>query len=106
MYSIVDALGTVGTCTNLCPVVVRQPCKAAITKGEKMCLSRKRLFTLSGLFGLSASLAIPHRKSFAAIPSVSLVLLGHTNPNVCCHTNRGVKLPLFRRIFVSQGFGF
>ena len=37
---------------------------------------------LSGMFCRSASLAIPHRKSFAAIPSVSLVLLGHTNGNV------------------------
>ena len=33
------------------------------------------------MFRRSASLAIPHRKSFAAIPSVSL-LLGHTNRNV------------------------
>ena len=29
------------------------------------------------MFRRSASLAIPHRKSFAVIPSVSLVLLGH-----------------------------
>ena len=35
-----------------------------------------------GMFRGSASLAIPHHKSFAAIPSVSLVLLGHTNRNV------------------------
>ena len=31
------------------------------------------------MFRRSASLAIPHRQSFAAIPSVSLVHLGHTN---------------------------
>ena len=30
----------------------------------------------------SASLAIPHNQSFTAIPSVSLVLFGHTNRNV------------------------
>ena len=36
----------------------------------------------SGRFRHSASLAIPHRKSFAAIPSISLVLLGHTNRSV------------------------
>ena len=43
----------------------------------------KRGFThLSGMFRRSASLAIPHLKSFAAIPSVSLVQLGHTNRNV------------------------
>ena len=37
---------------------------------------------LSGMFRRSASLAIPHLKSFAAIPSVSLVQPGHTNRNV------------------------
>ena len=37
---------------------------------------------LSGMFRRSASLAIPHLKSFAAIPSVSLILLGHTNRSV------------------------
>ena len=37
---------------------------------------------LSGMFRRSASLALPHLKSFAAIPSVSLVQLGHTNRNV------------------------
>ena len=37
---------------------------------------------LSGIFRCSASLAIPHLKSFVAIPSVSLVQLGHTNRNV------------------------
>ena len=42
-----------------------------------VCTSR-----LSGMFRRNASLAIPHRKSFAAIPSVSLVLLAHTNHNV------------------------
>ena len=34
------------------------------------------------MFRRSASLAIPHRKSFAAILSLSLVLFGHTNRNV------------------------
>ena len=38
-----------------------------------------RLSPLCGRFRSSASLAIPHHKSFAAIPSVSLVLFGHTN---------------------------
>ena len=37
---------------------------------------------LSGMFRRSASLAIPHLKSFAATPSVSLVQLGHTNRSV------------------------
>ena len=35
--------------------------------------------TLSGMLRRNTSLAIPHRKSFAAIPSLALVLLGHTN---------------------------
>ena len=34
------------------------------------------------MFRRSASLAIPHLKSFAAIPSVSLVLPEHTNRSV------------------------
>ena len=34
------------------------------------------------MFRRSASLALPHLKSFAAIPSVSLVQLGHTNRSV------------------------
>ena len=42
----------------------------------------KVLFQLSGMFRRSASLALPHLKSFAAIPSVSLVQLGHMNRNV------------------------
>ena len=37
---------------------------------------------LCGMFRCSASLAIPHRKMFAVILSVSLVHLGHTNRNV------------------------
>ena len=45
-------------------------------------LSDKNSRMLSGMFRRSASLAIPHRKSFAAIPSLSLVLLGHTNRSV------------------------
>ena len=36
------------------------------------------LCLLRGKFRRSALLAIPHRKSSVAIPSVSLVLLGHT----------------------------
>ena len=51
---------------------------------------------LSGMFRRSASPAIPHLKKFAAIPSVSLVQLGHTNRSISCHTNRSVKLPSFR----------
>ena len=51
---------------------------------------------LNGMFRRSASLAIPHLKSFAAIPSLSLVQLGHTNRSVSCHTNRSVKLPSSR----------
>ena len=51
---------------------------------------------LSGRFRSSAALAIPHRKSFAAIPSVSLVLLGARIATFRCHTNRSVKLPSFR----------
>ena len=35
-----------------------------------------------GMFRRSASLALPHLKSFAAIPSVSPVQLGHTNRSV------------------------
>ena len=34
------------------------------------------------MFRRSTSLAIPHLKSFATIPSVSLVQLGHTNRSV------------------------
>ena len=37
---------------------------------------------LSGMLRRSVSLAIPHRRSFAMIPRVSLVLLGHTNRSV------------------------
>ena len=37
---------------------------------------------LSGMFCRSASLSIPHLKSFAAIPSVSLEQLGHANRSV------------------------
>ena len=37
---------------------------------------------LSGMFCRSASIAIPHRKSYAAIPCLSLVLLGRTNCSV------------------------
>ena len=40
---------------------------------------RLKICDLSGRFRHGASLAIPHRKSFAAIPSVSLVHLGRTN---------------------------
>ena len=53
---------------------------------------------LSGMFHRSALLAIPHRKSFAAISSVSLMLLRHTNNNVRCHMNHSVKLCSFRHL--------
>ena len=36
----------------------------------------------SGMFRRNAWLAIPHLKSFAAIPSVSLAQLGHAKRNV------------------------
>ena len=52
-------------------------------------------YRLSGMFHRSASrLAIPHHKSFAAIPSVPLLLLGHTNRNVSVshESQRGVAL--------------
>ena len=48
---------------------------------------------LSGMFRRSASLAIPHLQSLAAIPSVSL---GTRIAAFSCHTNRSVKLPSFR----------
>ena len=51
---------------------------------------------ISGMFRRSASLAIPHHKSFAAIPSLSLGSLGTRIAALNCHTNRSVKLPLFR----------
>ena len=43
-----------------------------------------RVFSLllSGMFRGSASLAIPHLRTFASIPCDSLVLLGHTNRRV------------------------
>ena len=49
-----------------------------------------------GMFRRSASLAIPHRKSFAAIPSLSLGSLGTRIAASNCHTSRSVKLPSFR----------
>ena len=50
-----------------------------------------------GMFGSSASPAIPQRKSFATIPSVSLVLLGHTNRNVSVsHESQRELLSSFR----------
>ena len=51
---------------------------------------------LSGMFRRSASLAIPHRKSFAAIPSLSLGSLDTRIAASNCHTNRSVRLPSFR----------
>ena len=53
---------------------------------------------LSGRFRHNASLAIPHRKSFAAIPSVSWCSLGTRIVAFRCHTNRSVQLPLFRYV--------
>ena len=46
------------------------------------------------MFHRSTSLAIPHRKSFAAIPSLGS--LGTRIAASICHTNRSVKFPLFR----------
>ena len=45
---------------------------------------------LSGMFRRSASLAIPHRKSFAAIPSVFQAYVGHTNRSVSLSTRLAV----------------
>ena len=59
-------------------------------------MSLRLFLQLSGRFCCSASPAILHRKSFAAIPSVSLVLLGARIAAFRCHTNRSVKLPSFR----------
>ena len=55
-----------------------------------------RCAELSGMFRRSASLALPHLKSFAAIPSVSLVQLGHTNRSVFLshESQREITLPL------------
>ena len=55
------------------------------------------------MFRRSASLAIPHRKSFAAIVSLSLGSLGTRIAMSNCHTNRSVKLPSFRH-FQEQFF--
>ena len=44
--------------------------------------SAQMYINLSGMFRRSALLAIPHRKSFAATPSVSRAHLEHTNRNV------------------------
>ena len=51
---------------------------------------------LGGMFHCNASLPILHLKSFAAIPSMSLVQLGHTNRNVLANI----------LAFVSQGLCF
>ena len=57
--------------------------KTALLLPLEHCLSHTHShWNLSGMFRRSASLAIPHLKSFAAIPSVSLVHLGHTNRSV------------------------
>ena len=48
----------------------------------KSLVNLERPSGFSGMFRRNASLAIPHLKSFAAIPSMSLVQLGHTNRNV------------------------
>ena len=50
--------------------------------GVEILLSNYLKKNLSGMLRRSASLAIPHLRSFAAIPCVSLVLLGHTNRSV------------------------
>ena len=51
---------------------------------------------LSGMFHHNASLAIPHCKSFTAIPSVSLCSLSTRMAAFRCHMNRSVKLPSLR----------
>ena len=51
---------------------------------------------LSDMFRRSASLAIPHHKSFAAILSLSLSSLDTRIAASNCHTHRSVKLPSFR----------
>ena len=61
-------------------------------------LQRLVVLKLSGMFRRSASLAIPHLKSFAAIPSMSLVQLGHTNRNVLGKKNG----PVFRNVCVFE----
>ena len=60
---------------------------------------------LVGMFRCSASLVILHRKSFAAIPSLSLGSLGTRIAASNCHTNRSVKLPSFRH-FQDQFLGW
>ena len=61
---------------------------------RSVCLS----YDLSGMF---RRIAILHRKSFAAIPSLSLVLLAHTNRSVkLSHLN--VKLASFRHFWHFQ----
>ena len=67
------------------------------------------------MFRRSASLAIPHTKRFAAIRSVSLVLLGHTNRNVklSLESQREIALvlallrpiPYYRQGEVGKGNG-
>ena len=66
-----------------------------------------------GIFRHNASLAIPHCKSFAAIPSFTIVLPGHTNRNVSLsHESRHeIALVYHREVgekkaFVWQGLCF
>ena len=51
------------------------------------------------MFRRNTSLAIPHRKGFAAIPSVSLVLPGHTNRNfLVSHESQREIAPLMKAL--------
>ena len=63
-------------------------------QGDAQFLRARAFQELSGMFRSSASLAFPHRKNFAAIPSVSLVLLVHTNSSVKlpCKSQREIAL--------------
>ena len=73
-----------------------------------MCIDLTDIFLqatcdLSGMFRRSASLAIPHLKSIAAITSVSLVQLGHTNCNVFLshESQREIALEHFQDRFLT-----
>ena len=68
--------------------------KGTNLRGQTPICGFLRVPALGGMFRRSASLVIPHHKSFAAIPSVSLVLLGHTNRSVSVslESQRGIAL--------------
>ena len=58
--------------------------------------------SLNGLFHRSASLAIPHRKSFAAIPSVSQVPTGRSGRKTRAFVSQGLWRLTFRGPFASH----